>query len=438
VKQRYDVRRDRLLAECQVEPEVFRGVMGRLKRFSEPFAACLWRKEQKKHCGTYLTGLLSDLDRKNAESIAYRHDEDRQGIQNFVGFSPWDHEPLLEELTRQVGRELGEADGVIVFDPSGFAKKGQHSVGVARQWLGRLGKVDNGQVGVYMGYVSRAGHALTDVRLFLPKEWCRDRKRRKRCGVPKGTRYRTRQELALEMLRARRGMLPHAWVSGDDEMGRATAFRRGLRGLQEQYLLAVPSNTLVRDLEGRRPAYCGRGRHPKRAFERVSDWQASLPATRWTRVDVRDGEKGPLVVHIAKRRVMARTENSRRHATEELLVVIRWIDEDGTPKVDYYLSNAPEETSLEELARVANAEHRIEECIKRGKSEAGLADYEVRTWIGWHHHQTLALIATWFLVCEARRGKKMDAGNHGSTDPGGPGDAVAQGMPMRGTRACCA
>jgi SRSO17 transposase len=438
VKQRYEVRREGLLAECQVDAEVFRGMMGRLRCFAEPYVARLWRREQKEHCGTYLTGLLSDLDRKNAESIAYRHDEDRQGLQNFLGFSPWDHEPLLEQLNREVGEELGEPDGVIVFDPSGFAKKGKHSVGVSRQWLGRLGKIDNGQVGVYMGYVSRAGRALTDVRLFLPKEWCQDRKRRKSCGVPKGTRYRTRQELALEMLQTRRAMLPHAWVAGDDEMGRSTAFRRGLRGLQERYLLAVPGNTLIRDLQGRKPAYCGRGCRPKRRFERVNDWQASLSATRWTRIDVRDGEKGPLVVDIAKTRVVARTENSRHQATEELLVVIRWTDEDGNPKVDFYLSNAPEETSLEEMARVANAEHRIEECIKRSKSEAGLADYEVRTWIGWHHHQTLALIATWFLVREARRGKKMDPGNHSSADPGRPGDALAQGVSMRGTRACCA
>jgi SRSO17 transposase len=138
---------------------------------------------------------------------------------------------------------LGRADGVIVFDPSGFAKKGAASVAVKRHWLGRLGKVENGQVGIFMGYVSCREHALVDVRLYLPKEWAADRKRRKRCGVPKAARYQTRHELALEMLREKGELLPHAWITGDDEMGRSSRFRANLGGLGERYLLAVPSNT---------------------------------------------------------------------------------------------------------------------------------------------------------------------------------------------------
>ena len=135
-----------------------------------------------------------------------------------------------------------------------------------------------------------------------------------------------------------------------------------------------------------------------------------------------------MVVDLVKRRVVARTENSRKHVTEELLVVVRSADVQGNPKVDYHLSNAPEETPLEELARVATAEHRIEECIKRSKSEAGMADYEVRTWWGWHHHQTLSLIATWFLVCEARRGKKWT--------PAITVPQIRQGLAMLLHRAC--
>lgn len=425
MEQRFEVRKRELLAECEVKPSVFRGALDRLKRFARPFIDCLCRQEQKDHAETYMQGLLSDLKRKNTESIAYRHDQDRRGLQHFVGESSWDHEPLLMELAQQVGTDLGEEDGVIVFDPSGFKKCGQDSVGVKRQWLGRLGKVDNGQVGVYMGYVSRRAHALVDTQLFLPREWARDRKRRKKCGVPKHIRFRTRHELALDMLEDQGALLPHAWIAGDDEMGRSTRFRRDLRALGEQYLLAVPSNTNIRDLEGRCPPYGGKGPHPKRAFERVDQWAATLPESAWTRVDVRDGEKGPLVVDIVKTRVVALTERKRRGATEELLVVTRSLDESGKVKHDYALSNAPYETLLEELARVIKAEHRIEECIERAKSQAGLADYEMRTWRGWYHHQTLSLMATWFLVQETRRGGKKDPGHHGSTDLGRTGDAAA-------------
>ena len=221
------------------------------------------------------------------------------------------------------------------------------------------------------------------------------------------------------------GDLPHAWVAGDTEMGRSTAFRRDLRNLDEQYLLAVPANTSVRDLAAPPPPYKGRGARPKPPFQSVSRWRQALAEEAWTRVDVRDGEKGPLVMEIAKTRVQARTEGGRGKVTEELLVVTRTADEDGLPKHDYYLSNAPPDTSLEELARVAKAEHRIEECIERGKSEAGLADYEVRTWNGWHHHQTLSLIATWFLVQETRRGKKIHPGDHGAANPQRTREAAA-------------
>src|SRR5512147_2326037 len=293
---RYRLRKQQLLAECAVNPEVFDGGLERLAEFARPFVECLVRREQRDHARTYLTGLASDLERKNTESIAYRHDQDRHGLQHFVGSSTWDHRPLLRQLTRQVGRELGTPDGVIVFDPSGFPKKGDASVGVQRQWLGRLGKVDNGQVGVFMAYASHREHALVDVRLYLPKGWAKDRVRRKRCGVPKSVRYRTRHELALEMLRETGPLLPHGWVAGDDEMGRSSRFRAELRRLEERYLLSVPSNTTVRDLEGEAPEWGGRGRRPKRAFEQVRTWARSLPSAVWRRIEVGHGERGPLVV----------------------------------------------------------------------------------------------------------------------------------------------
>jgi SRSO17 transposase len=383
-----------------------------------PFVDNLVRKEQVEHAQTFVQGLLSDLDAKNTESIAYRFGQERMPLQWFIGVSGWDDKPLRAELVRQVGQELGTDDGVIVFDPSGFPKSGKESVGVARQWCGRLGKVDNCQVAVYMGYASSVEHALVDTRLYLPKEWTQDTKRRRKAGIPKGTRYRTRHQLCLEMLKEHGDQLPHQWIAGDDEMGRPYWFRRRLDNIGEQYLLSVASNTLIRDLHVDPPAYSGRGRYPNRPWLRVDQWAMSLSESDWTRIDVRDGAKGPLSVETVKRSVVAR-DDRRQQGHQEVLVVIRYKDRDdqSVVKIDYYLSNASFETELAEFARVAKAEHRIEECIQRAKSEAGLADYEVRNWKGWQHHQTLSLIATWFLVTEARRGKKMDTGDYRATNP---------------------
>jgi SRSO17 transposase len=302
---------------------------------------------------------------------------------------------------------------VLVFDPSAFKKQGKHSVGVARQWCGRLGKIDNCQVGVYLGYVSRIEHALVDVRLYLNKEWAKDKKRRKKVGVPREIRFRTRHALALEMLAEHGKVLPHAWIAGDDEMGRSSAFRRELQGLGERYLLAVPSNTLVRDLNAEPSPYAGRGRRPQVPFTRVDRWCAALPQKAWMTVDVRDAARGPLVVQCVKTRVRAKTDR-RRNGPEETLVILREMQDDGTMKHDYYLSNASAETPMAEFARVAKAEHRIEECLERAKGEAGLAQYQVRNWNGWHRHQTLSLLAAWFLTKEDLRGKKIHSGADGT------------------------
>jgi SRSO17 transposase len=426
---RFRQRRDQLLADCQVPPATFRGAVRRLEAFAQPFVASLPSPESRRHTAPYLAGLLSDLKHKTAEAIAYRNDLDRQTLQAFVGASPWDHIPLLDELNRQVARTLGHPDAVLVCDPSAFPKKGTASVGVQRQWCGRLGKVDNCQVGVFLGYVTDTEHVLVDFRLYLPKEWAADRKRRKRCGVPKAVRYRTRHELALEMLDRRGEALPHGWISGDDEMGRPAWFRKKLAARDERYLLAVPSNTSIRDLEAEPPPYKGQGRRPKPPFQGVRHWCESLPTGAWTRVTVRDGQKGPLEVEIVACRVESKVER-RVVGFEETLVVVR-STEGGQQKYDYHLSNAERATPLEEFARVATAEHRIEQCLKRGKSEAGLGDYQVRTWRGWHHHVTLSLLATWFLIGETRRGEKACPGADGPAGASGAVFDLPQGLPVR-------
>jgi len=414
----YATRKQQLLEECQVAPEIFHQVMPRLETFMVPFVNTFCRQEPSQHAQTYVCGLLSDVERKNVESIAYRFGQDRLPLQRFIGWAAWEDEPLRQELRGQVAQQLGHDDGVLVFDPSAFPKSGTESVGVARQWCGRLGKVDNCQVALYLGYVSAKGHTLVDMRLYLPKAWTTDQARLKKAGVPKDRRgYRTRHQLALDMLEQHGGVLPHAWIAGDDEMGRPYWFRRRLAGLGKRYMLAVPSNTLMRDLETALPAYNGRGRRPQRPWQGVEQWATALPENAWRRIDVRDGAKGPLVVDVVTRRVVSRTPK-RQQGHEEMVVVMRYRDRDKQEvvKVDYYLSNAEPETPQWACARVAKAEHRIEECLQRSKSEAGLADYEVRNWTGWHHHQTLSLIATWFLVTETLRGKKMDARHHVTTD----------------------
>ena len=433
---RFMVRKQEMLAECEVSSEVFTGMVERLGQFVEPFAAALVRPEQRTHALTYMRGLLSDLKRKNVEAIAYRDDQDRRCLQHFIGIAEWDHRPLQRELVRQVGRTIGEGDGVIVFDPSAFPKCGKQSVGVARQWCGRLGKVDNCQVGVYMGYASRKEHALVDTRLFLPQKWTADSVRCRSAGVPRGTRHQTRHTQALEMLAENGPFLPHAWVTGDDEMGSSAGFRRDLHDRGETYLLAVPSNTTIRDLQAEPPPYGGSGHPPRRRFEQVRHWYESLPESAWIKLFVRDGEKGPLEIEIVACPVLAKI-NHRNMSYNETLVVTRYRDETGATTHDGYFSNAPANTSLREFARVAKAAHRVEDCFKRAKSEAGLADYEVRQWKGWHHHQILSLIACWFLVLETLRGEKNNSGHHGSSDPRSPLNAVASRLQVRHTQPNC-
>jgi SRSO17 transposase len=427
---RYAFRKNQLLQECEVAPEIFEQVIPRLYTFMEPFVKTFQGQVADQHAKTYVCGLLSDVERKNVESIAYRFGQSRLPLQAFIGWDAWDDEPLRSALRRQVKNHLGQGDGVLVFDPSGMPKSGRESVGVARQWCGRLGKVDNCQVAIYLGYVSRKGHTLVDTRLYLPKEWTKDKARLDKAGVPTASRgYRTRHQLALEMLAANGACLPHRWIAGDDEMGRPYWFRRRLEALGERYLLAVPSNTLMRDLEVEPPGYSGRGRRPTRPWQTVEAWSQSLGDEAWQRIAVRDGSKGPLVVEAVKRRVVSRTHR-RQQGDEEMVVVIRYRDrdQDHVVKVDYYLSNALPKTPLWELARVAKAEHRIEECLQRSKSEAGLADYEVRNWTGWQHHQTLSFLATWFLERETQRGKKMDPCDHLTADSPGYCDDLARGV----------
>jgi SRSO17 transposase len=421
-------RREELLRDCIVSPDVFTSMVERLGDFVAPYQRVLETEVGQSNVPLYLEGLLSHLGRKNAEEIATFVHVERQVMQDFIGTAPWDHRPLVQVLVGHVVERLGEPDGIIAFDPSSFPKRGTHSVGVKRQWCGHRGKVDNCQVGVFMGYVSGQEHALLDFRLSLPEEWARDPQRREDCHVPSEVRYHTRHAQCLEMLDAWGDQTPHGWVTGDDELGRHSRFRHELRERGERYVLGVPCTTTIRDLEAPLPAYAGRGRRPKARWQSVTVWRKLLTAERWTHLTVRDGEKGPVAIEMVKRRVQTRLER-KRTGPEEWLVVTRrpladdrtWeprasrdaTEQDARYRYQYYLTPAGgskaerKEPSLGELARVIKAGACIEASFQRGKGEAGMDAYQVRTWEGWHHHIALTLIAVWFLICETHRGQQL-------------------------------
>jgi len=421
-------RQEELLRDCIVSPDVFTHMMDRLGDFVVPYQHALETEAGQRNVHRYLAGLLSHLEHKNAEKIAALVDVERQVLQDFIGTAPWEHRPLITVLVGHVAERLGEPDGIIAFDPSSFPKRGTHSVGVKRQWCGHRGKVDNCQVGVYMGYVSRHNHALLDFRLSLPAEWARDKQRRQECHVPKAVRYHTRHEQCLEMLDAWGDQVPHGWVTGDDEFGRHSRFRHELRERGERYVLGVPCNTTMRDLEAPWPEYAGRGRRPKAPWQSVTAWRKSLPPHAWRRLTVRDGEKGPVEIEMVRRRVQTRVERKRTGPEEWVVVTRRPLsdnrtlgpkaspdaaDQDSRYRYQYYLTptNVSEVglamPSLAELARVIKAGACIEASFKRGKGEVGMDAYQVRTWQGWHHHMALTLIAVWFLIGETHRGQQV-------------------------------
>jgi SRSO17 transposase len=420
-------RQAELLSDCIVSPDVFHHMVDRLRDFVVPYQHALETAAGQRNVHLYLAGLLSHLDRKNAEQIAALVDVERLVMQAFIGTAPWDHRPLIAVLVGQVVDRLGEPEGILAFDPSSFPKRGTHSVGVKRQWCGHRGKVDNCQVGVFMGYVSRHDHALLDFRLSLPEEWARDEPRRQACHVPEDVSYHTRHAQCLEMLDLWGAQVPHGWVTGDDELGRHTRFRQQLRERGERYVLGGPCNTTIRDLEAPWPVYQGRGRPPKPPWQSVTVWRHALDPAAWAHLTVRDGEKGPVEIELVKRRVQTRLER-KRTGPEEWLVVTRCPladegtlagqasldagDQDARYCYRSYLtptcvaSGALEEPSLGELARVIKAGTCIEASVKRGKGEAGMDAYQVRTWEGWHHHMALTLIAAWFLIEETHRGQQ--------------------------------
>ena len=398
-----------LLADAEVSATTVARCPQRLEDFLQRYLPRFYRVEQHELARLVLHGKLSNLQRKTSEPIAVQASRPRKPVQHFVGAGGWDDEAVMAELRRHVAEELADPEAVLVLDPSAFPKSGLDSCGVQRQWCGRLGKVENCQLGVFLAYVGSAGQALVDRRLYLPKEWATDHERRAEAHVPEAVPFQESWRIGLEMLDRTAAALPLGWVAGDDEFGRCAQFRAALRQRRLRYVLDVPCNTLVRDLE-EAPAP-GRRRPP---WRRVDEWAKAQPAARWRKVPLGDGAKGPRVVRALQAWVQTKDEDSHV-GPRERLVVIRTLDQ--APQTWYTLSNAPAEVPLARVVRAQGRRHGVEELFAAGKGEVGLGHYEVRSWVGWHHHMSLSLLALWFL--------QLEKGRLGGENPGADGAAVA-------------
>jgi SRSO17 transposase len=263
-----------------------------------------------------------------------------------------------------------------------------------------------------------------DGDLFLPHEWTRSRARLNEVHVPQDLRFRSKIRIARELHERIAPRIPHAWTVGDDEFGRPSDFRRSLRRRGERYVLEVPSNTSVRDLDAPPPARKPgqRGATPQPPALSVSQWAKALPKSGWTRVFVSDGEKGPQVLEVATTRVRARTER-KKNGAQEILLVTRSLGD--TPELKFFLCHADGRTCTPQiLAQVAVHQHRIEECFQVAKDDIGMDHYEVRSWLGWQHHMTMSFLGHWFVTREHRRlGEKISR-----ADAGLDGQAHAEGV----------
>jgi SRSO17 transposase len=418
------------------------GGFGRVARtfrtFHRAFAPLFGRKEARRHSAQYLRGLLvQQTDRRNAENLAEAvPGATPRALQRFLSDSPWAPEPVLAALQAYLGDRLGPAepgaglvaDGVWIVDDTGFAKQGTRSVGVARQYSGTLGKVGNCQLGVFLGYATARGHALVDARLYLPRAWTDDPARCRAAGVPEAVvaaGYQSKAALALAQLRRARatGALVGRWVTADAAFGQVPAFRDALAAEGYWYVVEVPATAPVFTKPARTAAVAlGPGTRPRPVeiappAQPVQAVAAALPARRWRRRTVADGAQGPRTYAFASLRVWESRDGAPGRKTWLLLRR----NPDGS-ELKYHLSNAPHATPQRALARVSALRWPVETEFQQGKGEAGLDEYEVRGWRGWHHHVTLALLASAFLLAlQQDWGEKHARGDAAAGQPGAAG-----------------
>jgi SRSO17 transposase len=381
-----------------------------LEGFHARFARFFRRTEGRAFGRRYLMGLALPIERKNVENIAEGVGAPARKLQEFLSDSPWDDEGCIGELQCFTGEQLGTPCGVLVLDDTGFPKKGIHSAGVGRQYSGTLGRVDNCQVGVFLGYASRHGHTLVDRRLYLTEGWLGDpvKRRSPRAAVPADVAFRTKLDLAAEMLTraAERGHLPYAWVTADAAYGDSHDLRRLVAGQGRWYCFEVRGTAEVWSMDpgwGVPPPSAGAGRRPTRArpgpgsvaARTVEAIVRSLPAGDWIRHRVTEGEKGPREYEFVRLRVIEKIH--REPGPEGWLMARRPVGSDAGADIKCYLSNAPATVALAEMAAVGCLRWTIEEDFELAKGEVGLDHYEVTRYRGWYHHITLSLMALAFL-----------------------------------------
>ena len=397
-----------------------------LNRFLDRFAPLFGAEQNQAHARHFVQGLLHQGERRNSENIAQAIAGcNVRNLQAFITTGGWQDSALLAELRGCVLEALADDDAVCNYDETGFPKKGAKSVGVKRQYSGTLGRTDNCQVGVFANYCSARGHTFMDRRLFLPEEWADDHARREEAGVPADIIFRTKPELALEMLAgAVAEGVPFRWVGGDSVYGDSPTFVQGVRQLGKWYVVDTACDTRVWTEEPRvipaeqrpKPKRGPRGTRPLVVGEakRVDEVIAALPAKAWRRVAVAEGSQGPRVFEYAE--AWAWFSEEGLPGPRERLLVRRSISQE--PELKYHRSNAPAEVPLEKLAQVRGTRWTIEEDIQSGKGECGLDEYETRGWVGWHHHTALSLLALAFLVLQKRRLGGKRAADDGARGPG--------------------
>jgi SRSO17 transposase len=393
-------------------PDDVRAAAEQLSQFHRRFAPLFGKEQAQDHAYTYLKGLMCCPERKSIEPIALCTGTGQvSGLQKFIAVAPWQSDDVQAEIQAAFADELvpsaaGTPIGTVgVIDESGFAKKGTKSAGVARQHNGRLGKEDNCQVGVYLIGVTPAGDALLDHRLYLPGSWFEGEaasRRRAEAHIPEDLSFRTKPQIAASMVRDLNvlGAVGLDWVTADEEYGKNGDLLDELEELGQRYVMEVPTTTTVwtEDPASCVPAYSGRGQPPRRprreAVRSVAELAAGLPADAWRRLQVREGAVGPLVFEFAAVRVWA--VRHRKPGPPIWVLVRRSLEED--PEVKYYVSNGEAEAPLGVLALVACTRHRVEDFFEDGKGYLGMAQYETRSWVGWHHHMTLVGLAHLFVT----------------------------------------
>jgi SRSO17 transposase len=441
-----------------------------LTAYQAEFAPFFARREQRAWADLYLRGLLTaEVPRKNVEVLALRllgagpaADAHVRALQHFLSEAPWDDTPLLLHHQDLVTESLGEPTGVLIVDGSDVAKQGTHSVGVARQYCGATGKPDNCQAGVYLAYASSRGATLLDRRLYVPAAWFEADHADlwAACDLPASLGFRTRMQLAADMVEGvrTRGVLPARWLTADEAFGQDPTFLDRVAAAGLWYLAEVPSSTpiwpLVEPASGQAQARPQRWVPPQKASRQgpvprreqlhpasppkltVAAVAGALPAAAWQPYRILEGRKGPLVAELAALRVIAVRE--RLPGPEVWLVLRRQVVEPGEEgEVKYYLSNAPATTEVGEFAWASGMRWPIETCLEESKGEVGLDEYECRSWVGWQHHMTLAILAHHFLVQQQvalnqREGgpcsglsRRGHAAGSGGRLGGGAGGAVA-------------